>query len=277
MTTALTTNGRVPRSTCTPRCADDPVPTVDPALRRHRGRRLAGALAGAGVAALRAPLTGARGRRRLVVCAAARVLTAAGVRVEVHASPVAWPRGGRGSLVVANHVSWLDGLALLTVVPGVPVAKRETAGWPVVGPLLRRTGVVLVDRARIRALPGTVAEVTGLLRAGTSVTVHPEGTTSCGVELGRFRPAFLQAAVDAAAPVCPVALRYRVDGGAGSAVAAYLTGGSLRGSLTRVLATRGLVVEVHLLPALDPAGADRRELAALAEYAIAAVTEARAA
>jgi len=272
VTTALT-NGWVPRSTCTPRCADDPVPTVDPALRRHRGRRLAGALAGAGVAALRAPLTGARGRRRLVVCAAARLLTAAGLRVEVHASPVAWPRGGR--LVVANHVSWLDGLALLTVVPGVPVAKREMADWPVVGPLLRRTGVVLVDRARVRALPDTVAEVTGLLRAGTSVTVHPEGTTACGVELGRFRPAFLQAAVDAAAPVCPVALRYRVDGGGGSAVAAYLTGGSLRGSLARVLATRGLVVEVHLLPALDPACADRRELAALAEYAIAEVTEAR--
>jgi hypothetical protein len=72
-----------------------------------------------------------------------------------------------------------------------------------------------------------------------------------------------------------VALRYRVDGGAGTAVAAYLGGDSLRRTLARVVATRGLVVEVHLLPALDPAGADRRELAALAEYAIAAVTEAR--
>jgi 1-acyl-sn-glycerol-3-phosphate acyltransferase len=275
VTTAQTASGWVPRSDCTPRCAADPVPTVDPALRRHRGRRLAGALAGAGVAALRAPLTGRRGRRRLVVCAAARVLTAVGVRVEVHASPIAWPRTGPAPLVVANHVSWLDGLALLTVVPGVPVAKREMGGWPVVGPLLRRTGVVLVDRARIRALPGTVAEVTGLLRGGTPVTVHPEGTTSCGVALGRFRPAFFQAAVHAAAPVCPVALRYRVDGGASSAVAAYLTGGSLRSSLARVVSARGLVVEVHLLPALDPAGADRRELAALAEYAIAAVTEAR--
>jgi hypothetical protein len=95
------------------------------------------------------------------------------------------------------------------------------------------------------------------------------------VQLGRFRPAFFQAAVDAAAPVCPVAVRYRADGGAGTAVAAYLGGESLHRSLARVLATRGLVVEVHLLPALDPAGADRRELAALAEYAIAEVTEAR--
>jgi 1-acyl-sn-glycerol-3-phosphate acyltransferase len=248
---------------------------VDPAVARLRRRRLAGALAGTAAASLRAPVSSARGRRRLLVCAAARVLTAAGVRVEVHASPVGWPRAGTGHLVVADHVSWLDGLALLTVVPGVPVAKAEIGDWPVVGRLLRRTGVVLLDRARVRALPGAVAEVAGLLRAGTSVTVHPEGTTSCGAELSRFRPAFFQAAVDAAAPVCPVAIRYRVDGGAGTAVAAYLPGESLRQSLARVVGARGLVVEVHLLPALDPAGADRRELAALAEYAIAAVTEAR--
>lgn len=198
------------------------------------------------------------------------MLAVLGIRV-VRRGPTLRP----GSLVVANHVSWLDGLALLTVVPGVPVAKAEIGGWPVVGGLLRRTGVVLLDRARVRALPGAVAAAAGLLRAGTSVTVHPEGTTSCGVQLGRFRPAFFQAAVDAAAPVCPVAVRYRVDGGAGTAAAAYLGGESLRRSLARVLATRGLVVEVHLLPALDPAGADRRELAALAEYAIAEVTEAR--
>jgi hypothetical protein len=74
-------------------------------------------------------------------------------------------------------------------------------------------------------------------------------TTSCGARLDRFRPALFQAAVDAAAAVCPVAIRHRTD------------------ALT-------LVVEVHLLPALEPAGADRRTLAALAEYAIAEVVEA---
>jgi 1-acyl-sn-glycerol-3-phosphate acyltransferase len=263
----------------TPARAADPSPTVTPDLQRHRWLQLAGALAGAGIASLRAPLTGARGRRRLAVCAAARVLTAAGVRVEVHASPVAWPRTGAGygpgHLVVSNSVSWLDGLALLTVVPGVPVAERQIGAWPVLGRLARRTGVVLLDPSRPRTLPGTVGQVAGLLRAGTSVTVHPEGRTSCGVELARFRPAFFQAAVDGAAPVCPVAVRYRVDGGAGTAVAAHRAEEPLWRSLTRVVAARGLVVEVHLLPALDPAGADRRELAALAEYTIAAVTEAR--
>ena len=269
----------LPVSGCTTACTADAVPRVDAATRRRRWLRLGAALAGAGAASLRAPLVSPRGRRRLVVCAAARVLTAAGVRVEVHSSPVAWPRAGAahgpGHLVVSNHVSWVDDLALLTVVPGVPVAKREVGDWPLVGALARRAGVVLLDRARIRTLPATVAQVAGTLRAGTPVTVHPEGTTSCGVELGRFRPAFFQAAVDAAAPVCPVAVRYRVAGGSASAVAGFLADEPLLRSIARVLATRGLVVEVHLLPALQPAGADRRELAALAEYAVAAVTEAR--
>jgi len=261
-------------SGCTPACAADPAPAVGRAVRRSRWARLAGSLAGAGVASLRAPLSGARGRRRLLVCAAARVLTATGVRVEVHAARTAWPRTGPGHgpglLVVSNSVSWIDALAVLTVVPGAPVVDLPSARR-----LARRAGAVLVDRARPRTLPATVAEAAGLLRAGTSVTAHPEGTTSCGVELGRFRPALFQAAVDAGAAVCPVAVRYRADGGEATAVAGSLAGEPLWRSLARVVATRGLVVEVHLLPALDPAGADRRSLAALAEYAVATVTEAR--
>ena len=274
-----TQRGALPASTCTPACAADPVPTVDAATRRRRLVRLTGALAGVGAASLRAPMASTRGRRRLLTCGAARVLTAAGIRVEVTPSPVAWPRTGPGRgpglLVVSNAVSWVDDLALLTVVPGLPVATAGLGGWPVLGGLLRRAGVVLLDPARLRTLPAAVGQVTDALRGGSAVSVHPEGTTSCGVELGRFRAAFLQAAVDAAAPVCPVAVRYRVEGGAGTTIAGHLAGEPFLRSLSRVLAARGLVVEVHLLPALDPAGADRRELAALAEYAVAAVTEAR--
>nr|WP_246214668.1 lysophospholipid acyltransferase family protein [Modestobacter muralis] len=262
-----------------PACAADPGPTVGAATRRLRLLRVAGALAGVAAAALRAPLATGRGRRRLLTCGAARLLTAVGVRVEVVPSPVAWPRTGAGRgpglLVVANSVSWVDDLALLTVVPGLPVITTGPGRRPVLGGLLRRAGAVPIDPARLHALPAAVGQVADALRGGSTVSVRPEGTTSCGVELGRFRPAFLQAAVDVGAPVCPVAVRYRVDGGAGTAVAGRLAGEPFRRSVSRVLAARGLVVEVHLLPALDPAGADRRALAALAEYAVAAVTEAR--
>jgi hypothetical protein len=82
---------------------------VDPATRRRRQLRLTGALPRIALA---------RGRRGWV-CAAADVLTAMGVRVEVRAPEVAWPRPGAGRLVVANRVGALDDLALRTAVPDV--------------------------------------------------------------------------------------------------------------------------------------------------------------
>ncbi|MGY1618655.1 lysophospholipid acyltransferase family protein [Geodermatophilus sp. SYSU D00691] len=260
----------LPVNDCRAACADDPVPQVDAATRRRRTRRLAGAVLTGAVR------TGLRPTRRALVCAAAGVLTALGMRVEVHSPAVAWPRPGTGRLVVSNHVSWLDDLALQTVVPGAPVSRSEVAGWPVVGRVLARSGGVFLDRGRLRSLPGSVREVADRLRAGATVLVHPEGTAGCGVQLGRFRPALFQAAVDSGAAVCPVAIRYRTEpGGDPTAVAGYLADDPLWRSIRRVVATRGLVLEVHLLPALAPAAADRRTLAALAEYAVAAVTETR--
>jgi hypothetical protein len=156
---------------------------------------------------------------------------------------VGWPRAGTGygpgHLVVANSICWVDALALRTVVPGLSAARP----------------------------PAVAARVAGVLRAGRTVTIRSERTTAPGPELGHFGPALLQAAVDAGAPVCPVAVRYRVDGGTGSALAASLAGEPLWRSLSRVVATRGLVVEVHLLPALHPSGADHREPAARAAMA----------
>jgi 1-acyl-sn-glycerol-3-phosphate acyltransferase len=248
-------------------------PAADAATRRHRWVRAAGAVTSGVVRTGYVPGSATR-RRKALVRSAADVLTALGVRVEVHAPAVAWPRPGTGRLVVANHVSWLDDLALLTVAPGSPVAETEVAGRPVVGGLLRRADGIVLDRARIRSLPATVAEVADRLRAGGTVLAQPEGTTQCGGGLGRFRPALFQAAVDAAAAVCPVAIRYRTEpDGEPTAVAGYLADDPMLHSLRRIIAARGLVVELHLLPALR--GGNRRELAALSEYAVAAVTEAR--
>jgi 1-acyl-sn-glycerol-3-phosphate acyltransferase len=252
--------GWFPVSDCTPACLDE----VPGAPRAVRARRWAG---------VSRTLAGARGAD--AAAAAGRALTALGIAVEVFPPSVPWPEegAGAGSLVVANHVSWVDDVALLALFPQVrPVAKAEVGDWPVVGGWARRSGTVFLDRASLRGLPSSVAGVAGILRDGGSVLVHPEGTTACGARLGRFRPAFFQAAVDAGAPVCPVALRYRT-GAEATTAAGYFGGDSLRRSLGRVVAARELVLEVHLLPALEP-GRDRRALAALAEYAVAGVTEA---
>ncbi|PZG03799.1 lysophospholipid acyltransferase family protein [Nonomuraea aridisoli] len=183
-------------------------------------------------------------------------------------------RGEVGTLVVANHVSWLDPLVLAAVVASRPLAKREVGGWPVVRTLVAGAGALLIDRDRLSALPQAVAAVAAALADGGTVIAFPEGTTWCGRGMGRFRPAVFQAAVDAGASVRPVALRYR-EGAAPTTRASFVGDDPLLASILRVAATRGLVAEVRLLapvqaPAVAPRTRARAEMAGIAEARIRA-------
>lgn len=174
-----------------------------------------------------------------------------------------------GILVVSNHTSWLDLVALGAVQPLRMVAKQEVGRWPLIGPLARRLGTIFVDREHLSALPGMVAAVARALADGAAVGAFPEGTTWCGLASGRFRPAVFQAAVDTAAPVRPVALRYRLAGGGPTTtVASFVGPTSLWEALVRVAGAQGLVIEVDLFPLLQDAYATRHILAARAEIAV---------
>jgi 1-acyl-sn-glycerol-3-phosphate acyltransferase len=189
----------------------------------------------------------------------ARLLLAAlGVRLRLRGVPPP-----PGALLVANHVSWLDVLALLALTPVDLVAKREVRGWPGIGGMAAAVGAIFIDRTRPMTLPTTVAEVADRLRAGRSVAVFPEGTTFCGLERGRFRPAMFQAAVDAAAPVAPVSIGYD------STAAAFVGDDTLWSSVRRVAAVRRMTVTLIGAAPLRPVqGADRRVLARAAQASV---------
>jgi hypothetical protein len=96
---------------------------------------------------------------RSAPCWARAILRIVGVRVRISGR---LPR--RRALLVANHVSWLDTVVLLAVVPCRLLAKTEVRGWPVVGRLAAAAGTVFIDRSRPRTLPATVAVVAAALR-----------------------------------------------------------------------------------------------------------------
>ncbi|MBY8873467.1 1-acyl-sn-glycerol-3-phosphate acyltransferase [Micromonospora sp. PLK6-60] len=271
-----------PASGCGPDCLPAPGRAPSVPIVRRAGRLLAvlGMLLAGTVLAVLLPVLPGPERSAAVRAWARGTLRAFGVRL-VRAGRL--PR--RPALLVANHVSWLDILALLAVGPARMVAKREVRDWPLVGALASAAGTVWVDRSRPRSLPDTVAQVAAALRAGRPVAVFPEGTTWCGGPAecrpgGGFRPAMFQAAIDAGAPVVPVRIGYRhpVDGapsalaasaGAPSALAAFVGEETLWRSVRRVLAAADLTVSVSVAGALHPvAGADRRVLARAAESAV---------
>jgi len=204
------------------------------------------------------------------------LLTTLQIRTEV-AGDNRFASRGVGVLVVSNHMSWLDVIALGAVQPLRMVGKREVRKWAVIGPLAATAGTLFIDRERLSALPGTVTALAAVLREGSAVGTFPEGTTFCGGSTGRFRPAMFQAALDAGVIVRPVALRYRLKEARGTSVASFVGSASPWRSVAVVAGVRGLVVEVRLLPTLDGTdprwvGAGRRALATAAGAAVHGIT-----
>jgi 1-acyl-sn-glycerol-3-phosphate acyltransferase len=212
------------------------------------------------------PLCRGRAREALLRGWFRALVRAFGVRLRVVGAPLFQATPGRGVLVVSNHVSWLDELAIDAVQPIRMVAKRDIRDWPVLGALITAARTVYLDRERLSLLPGTVAELASALRDGAAVGIHAEGTTWCGLASGRYRPALFQSALDAGVPVRPVVLRY-LQGEGATTRAAFIGSDTLVDSMRRVLRLRGLVVEVHVLDEIAPGRAStRRELAALVQH-----------
>ncbi len=209
------------------------------------------------------------GARRWI---AGRLLRACGIGLRRTGSDsFAAPR--EAVLVAAQHVSWLDVLALQAVQPVSMVARADVAAWPIIGRTARSLHTVFLDRAKLRELPGAVAQVRQQLTAHRCVAVFPEGTTWCGNARGRLRPAFFQAAVDAGVPVRPVAVRYHRRDGGSTTAPAFLGDETLLACLRRILRLRGVVVELRLLPLQEPGGS-RIDLVERCTAAVRAVDEA---
>jgi len=111
------------------------------------------------------------------------------IRVHVNGARV----NSRAVLFVSNHVSWADILAIGSIAPVAFVAKREVAGWPLVGITARVQRTVFVDRTRRHRTGDAVAEIIKRIESGTSVVLFAEGTSSDGNRVLPFRSALLGA------------------------------------------------------------------------------------
>jgi 1-acyl-sn-glycerol-3-phosphate acyltransferase len=109
-------------------------------------------------------------------------------------------------VLVANHVSWLDPLALARLLPCVPFAKREVSTWPIIGAIGRQHGVVFVDRRDAWSGALGLRSALRALAAGVSVLNFPEGTTTTGESMLPFRRGVFGLARLARVPVVPAAL-----------------------------------------------------------------------
>ncbi len=184
---------------------------------------------------------------------AARMLRALGVTLEVRGEPAPGPL-----MWVANHIAWLDILALHALRYCRFIAKSEVRHWPLIGPMSDAAGTLFIERASRRDALRVVHQTAQALTDGEVVAVFPEGTTSEGVTVLPFHANLLQAAIATHTPIQPVRIEYFGADGQRSTDVRYVGDDTLVASVWRVLQAPSVRVRLTLCPAQMANGRDRR-------------------
>jgi len=183
------------------------------------------------------------------------MLALMGVRLVIQGTPPA-----RGPvLLVSNHLSWLDILAIHAARHVRFVSKAGVRKWPLIGALSTGAGTLYIERDRHRDALRVVHHMTKALRDGDLIAVFPEGTTSDGHGLLPFHANLLQAAISSGAPVQPAALRFAdAETGETSQAPRYIDDDNLVTSLWNTLTAPPLLAIVRFGDAQASWGRDRR-------------------
>ncbi len=163
-------------------------------------------------------------------------------------------------LMAANHISWLDIVALHSACAMAFVAKAEIGNWPVFR-YIATTGDTIFHQ---RGSHDSAADVSSLmakrLANGRAVIIFPEGGIQPGSPMRVFHARMFRAAVDAESMVQPVMIRYMREGRIDEQVS-FRAGESMVLNFVRQLARPKSVAEVHFLPAISAVDQPRRSLA----------------
>lgn len=112
------------------------------------------------------------------------------------------------ALIVANHVSWLDIIALSSTVKSSFISKSELKKWPIIGSLAKSSGTIFIKRNSRSELTLAINSISSVIQKGKSVILFPEGTTTNGNSVKRFKSSLFQSAINSNCTIQPITIRY---------------------------------------------------------------------
>ena len=174
------------------------------------------------------------------------------------------------SFIIANHVSWVDILALGGATGAAFVAHDGIAGWPIIGWLADQNNTLFVARNRRGALSGQIEALRVALAGHQPVALFPEGTTGDGTSLLPFKPSLFSVLLPP--PKAVMIQPVHIDYGSATSEISWHSGEPAGANVKRLLERPGrLDVTLHFLAPFDPADCpDRKQIAALASQRIGA-------
>jgi len=162
-------------------------------------------------------------------------------------------------LMVCNHISWLDILVIHATRHCRFVSKSELKTWPLIGTLATGAGTLYIERENRKDAMRMVKDMARSLKDGDVLAVFPEGTTGDGLDLLPFHANLIQSAIDAEAPIQPLALQYFDQSTRQISMAARFVGDdTLVGSIWQTLNANGLKAVVNFGQLQNASRRDRR-------------------
>jgi 1-acyl-sn-glycerol-3-phosphate acyltransferase len=174
------------------------------------------------------------------------------------------------TLVVSNHVSWLDIFIINAVQPCRFVAKSDIRDWPLLGYLCAQSDTIFISRGSPRAVRKTFKSLVASIEGGERVAFFPEGTTAAQGTLLPFHANLFEAAIDARVPIQPLALRYLDAQGSLYAGVDYIGDTTFMQSMLVLLRGPAVQAQVIVLPTIASEDSHRRTLALVAHDHIGA-------
>ncbi len=114
-----------------------------------------------------------------------------------------------GYVIIANHVSYVDGIVLGSIFPIIFVSKREVKKWPVVGQWNVLCGTIFINRQKKNEVGNLIREMTGKLRQEANILLFPEGTSTNGEKMLPFQTVPLAAPLRSRSIILPVTVTYK--------------------------------------------------------------------
>lgn len=185
-----------------------------------------------------------------------------GLHINQYGTPV-----NHNVLLVSNHISFLDILAISSVMPVRFLAKHDIRRWPVIGYLAALSGSLFIERGKRHRLKQSLNTLRLALGQSVPVLIFPEGTTSDGRQVMPFHAGLFQAALDQKTPVQTVTLHYRNQDRT-DRLAAYIDNDNFLMNLLRLMSRATTEVHLSFTPPIDTTDHNRRSLATFCQARI---------
>ena len=120
---------------------------------------------------------------------------------------------GMKGLIVSNHLSYLDIIAMSPYMPSCFITSMEMRRTPFLGQIVEAAGCVFVDRRSKKNINNEILDITKALEYGLDVTLFPEATSTNGDFVKPFKRSLFLAAINSEAFIKPMTINYMlIDG-----------------------------------------------------------------